>query len=453
MARSTLCVPSLLSVACALSVVTTHDAMANGPPGSVQRSSQSVIEPCANVRITPRGDTRLGRATRTSIILTGGRKAEAFHYRLEEGAVDVEVGEATAAATADVVGGELVEVAPQQPVVVLRSPREELAVVVAGTATVRIEDGHLVAINRNGRVLAGNAKHVRPLLARHAQSFACASGSAPRIVPPTPSFTLGRRLWLASGGKRVRPNGLSWSVSDTAIRYRVRVTSEGGDLTLETTDTTLGDQAPELGPGRYDVTVQPIDECGIEGAASEPARLQVLGMGIPLGGYVDDEGVVRAQVGDSVRLTNAEQVLISFPQGKHWLPAPKEIRLHHAREQKMYLRGDELSTPLVLRIAPRDVDAQIDIGPQGVTWPGQDVQVKVRLRSGSGNVPDWIEPVPRLMIGLERIYVPWKRKGAELHATIPPQPGNKPCVIRVEVTDQYGIVLGRSFMEVARGGG
>lgn len=64
-------------------------------------------------------------------------------------------------------------------------------------------------------------------------------------------------------------------------------------------------------------------------------------------------------------------------------------------------------------------------------------------------IPDWLDVIPTVTLGIDPISVDWKREGRVLRATIPPNEEKKgPWVLRVEVADQYGVPLGRDFVEI-----
>jgi hypothetical protein len=47
--------------------------------------------------------------------------------------------------------------------------------------------------------------------------------------------------------------------------------------------------------------------------------------------------------------------------------------------------------------------------------------------------------------------VKFRKKGHAFYGRVPPQPGPGPWVVRVDVSDQFGLALGRDFVEVIRG--
>jgi hypothetical protein len=58
--------------------------------------------------------------------------------------------------------------------------------------------------------------------------------------------------------------------------------------------------------------------------------------------------------------------------------------------------------------------------------------------------------VPRVTLGVDALDVQFRQRGRVLHGRVPPQPGAGPWVVRVDVADQFGLPLGRDFVEVIR---
>jgi hypothetical protein len=62
---------------------------------------------------------------------------------------------------------------------------------------------------------------------------------------------------------------------------------------------------------------------------------------------------------------------------------------------------------------------------------------------------EWIEPKPRVLVGVEEVEVEFKREAGGWRGILPARQGKGPWVVRVEVQDQHGIPLGRDFIEVS----
>ena len=61
-----------------------------------------------------------------------------------------------------------------------------------------------------------------------------------------------------------------------------------------------------------------------------------------------------------------------------------------------------------------------------------------------------MELKPEVKLGIEPIEVAFTRDGNRLIGTVPPADKPGPWVLRVEVKDQYGSLLGRDFLEIAK---
>jgi hypothetical protein len=336
--------------------------------------------------------------------------------------------------------------------VFVRSPDNEVAIVRSGWATVRMEAGKLTVINHDANVLTGTPQRVQALTKRHGRSGSCRLGNGSRPLPRVAHIRPGDRV-LFSIGKPVAPRGFSWIASTNAVRYRVRfinVATKHEAATFETERTSLGSDAPLLEQGSYDAIVEPIDACGLEGPATVE-RLRVVGLELPPGSFVDDQGRLRLQDEQRVGITNTEGLLMRSPGASTWYRAPEVLTFRGEGDRRVLLAVSRTGVSTELHMAPRDFAAEVKMAPTNVRWPEQPVTVTIQVVNRAGGpAPGWLHPIAHVTLGTRPLPVEWKQDGALLRTEIPPQPGSGPCVLRVEVTDQYGLTLGRSFLEVER---
>ncbi len=422
----------------------------------VNRVTKGTRESGPIVQLAP--NARIGRMSRVAIPLSGSRKKMTYQFTLQSGRADIELsGRRQQDVSVRHVDRRLVEL-PQtggEPIaaVLVRAPNGQVAIVVNGSATVEVRNGDLSVFNRKGKTLVGTVKSVKPLMPGFAQSFGCSANGGMREMVSKPLVLPGQRVWLSPGSKPIRPRAFSWNRSNGAERYLVRVTDviKGQPVaTFETEETSMGEQAPAIHPGKYNVSIVPIDGCGLHGDSSNVAELSVVGVGLPLGAYIDNQGAIRSVVNRPLRLTHADGVFMSYSDTGVWGPAPASVRLV-GREMNLRFRSTDLRHPTQMRIVPRDVHASIEMTPPTARWPEHSIDVKVTLGTGKhGPAPRWLKPRIKVMLGVKQIHVPWKRSGDVMRTTIPPQGDSCPCVIRVQVEDQYGISIGRDFLEVSR---
>jgi hypothetical protein len=55
-----------------------------------------------------------------------------------------------------------------------------------------------------------------------------------------------------------------------------------------------------------------------------------------------------------------------------------------------------------------------------------------------------------VLLGIDELAVSWRQQGTSFITEVPPQGGEGPWIVRVEVEDQYGHLLGRDFVEISR---
>jgi hypothetical protein len=201
--------------------------------------------------------------------------------------------------------------------------------------------------------------------------------------------------------------------------------------------------------GQFEVTVRALDQRDLPGPWSERIQLRVVGVDLPQGSYVASGNVHLGQ-GQKARFTHAEGLVMTHSGARRTLPATSLIPLHDNKRTMVSLRLPGAPDLTVTEFLPRPVRAQIEIGPKAARWPDDEVKIAISLRATEpGVVPIAIEPRAKVMIGLDPVEIKWQKKGEKLVAVVPPSSEQGPWVVRVEVEDQYGVPLGRDFLEVA----
>jgi hypothetical protein len=187
----------------------------------------------------------------------------------------------------------------------------------------------------------------------------------------------------------------------------------------------------------------------IAGVWSEPRALRVVGIELPPGGYFENGGIFLGG-GQQVKFSHSDGLEMTYIGAGKYVPASEAVGLYRNKRTIVSFRFPGSDEDTIARLEPRDVYAEVFAGPKLATWPKDPIELTVRVRTrGGAPAPAFLEVVPKVHVGIEPLEVSWRRQGNELHATIPPQASRGPWVIRVEVTDQFGIQLGRDFVEVA----
>jgi hypothetical protein len=267
--------------------------------------------------------------------------------------------------------------------------------------------------------------------------------AAPTVKPSS-------RLSIYQPGRP--PPQVTWAPVEGAATYEVRLTQEGRPDPLRVVRAPAAQTSlafDGLSVGTYEVTLHSIDADGVPGPPSDPSPLTVVNVSLPPGVSVGEGGQIR--LGSHQRLTLApiDRVQASLGFNGAFGPAPPELDVgpQGARLVRLRQAGDESSVELLL--IRRTLRALVEVGPATAHWPSTPVQIAVRLVDELGRPFDPPPPVrPQIRLGVEPIEASWRQEGAVLTATVEPHALPGPAVLRVEVADDRGVVVGRNFLEL-----
>ncbi len=386
----------------------------------------------ASLRLEP--GTKLYRVHKQTRLWLGNRGRTLTHLlALASGRVDVECSDPDLA-------------------VMVSAPLAVTSFVRGGRMHIAAEPDQVSIVNLDGNVSwAVKSWKFNPLAAGKVHSIAKDTEAESAILPP-PTVQLENNLFGGFDPQGAALSGVSWEPVPGAVRYRVSVEQLEPERrrvsNLETAVATLP-SPPRLGPGRYALSVQAVDRFGINGQFSAAEPFSVMGVRSSDGGYVDAQGNIIAGYDRSVHLTYADGLLM---KGQHeWGPLPEEIVLPSGEPMNLHLRQAGDTRLVSARILPPRVETSVFVGPKFAVWPGDSVHVEVKIAGPTpGTPPPWITPRFRVQLGIDELPVTWSQQGDTFVTEIPPQGGEGPWIVRVEVEDQYGHVLGRDFVELAQ---
>lgn len=346
---------------------------------------------------------------------------------------------------------ELPEGKGEPKTAVLFSANKVSAIVASGHATLLADDSGVLIANRSGTTLAGPDGKYKPLDggAQRAFSKATPDGVTTALIAP-PSFEPGRRMWFANAG-RADLDSAAWRAVPEAVSYEVRLTSGNGEVvgTQRTNKPALAQPFQGLPPGKYTLQVASVDARGIASQPSKPATFQILGLELPPGAYVSADGAVHLAPGQKAVLSDVSELEMAHSKKTRFIPASKTLGLYRNESTTLWLRVKGSAEAQTVRLEPRRLVADVVVGPKRAIWPRDMVQIAIQLRDTTGKpVPSWVKVKPAVTLGIDPLELSWQRSGDMLRATVPAPPGDGPWVVRVEVTDQFGIPLGYDFLEV-----
>lgn len=263
----------------------------------------------------------------------------------------------------------------------------------------------------------------------------------------SPKFISEKDLYVAGNdGTSIE---LDWTGLPGASAYSVRLNSSTGKhLEMRVTESQV--RIPNVLPGIYQAEVLAIDTAGISGTLSQAKQIQVIGVDAPSGGYVDANGAVRLGKSHRAKFTHAEGVVMVFGNGSDWQPAEQLVGMLREEITTLHLRRLNSSELTTVRLMPRGLAAEVKFKDKSPSWPGKALQFEIAISADGGSQDaSWIEANIHAKSGIDTISVKSRREGDKIIGEIPVQAGKGPWVVRLEVTDQYDLPIGRGFVEVA----
>lgn len=325
------------------------------------------------------------------------------------------------------------------------------AVVSAGQATLVAQGEQTTVASVEGDVRTLAADHWQTLAPGTLSHFNGQHGSAPEPTVSAPTLAPGQRLWF-SAGDPVAITGFAFGKVDKAQRYELRLRAADGNVQVRHVQgrTRLDDPFAPVLPGQYELTARSLDAEGIAGRWSKPEAVRVVGVTLPPGGYAAG-GDIYIGKGQEVRFSNTDGLEMTYEGAGRYVPASQAVSLYRGEATMVSFRVPGSLYPTSARLRPRGLFAHVALGPSRAVWPTDPVQIAVELRTKNGeSIPQWVELKTEVMLGIEPIEVAFTRDGNRLVGTVPPTDRPGPWVVRVEVKDQFGALLGRDFLEIAK---
>lgn len=396
-------------------------AGANGAEYLLPSQARLTLAPGAAVRVFP---------VPQQLQLTPGSKTATYSLALVHGRVDVQV-------------------PPKPKSAVLISLGKSSAVIGAGRAAVlkRTEDFTVASFEGDVRTLvADHWQTLAPGTLSHLDN-ARASSPEPTLAPP--KLAAGQRIWF-SAGSAVPLAGFTLGAVERAAYYELRLRGQGGEqLRTIRGGTQLADSFSAAAPGQYELVARTVDAEGIAGPWSAVEPVRVLGVSLPPGGYTA-AGEIFVGKGQEVRFSNVDGLEMTYEGAGRYVPASQAVSLYRGETTVVSFRLPGSLYPTTARLRPRSVYAHVGLGPQRAVWPRDSVQIAIDIRNKDGApVPDWLEVKPDVLLGITPVEIAFTRDGNRLVGTVPQPDSAGPWVLRVEVKDQYGALLGRDFLEIA----
>lgn len=421
----------LLFVALSCSVLPAAHAAEVGSAAKATSGETRTLPGGALLTFSADAKYELGKAIRLQLAPAGHDKTTVQVIKLSAGRVSITIPASKNPKTA----------------VLVQAPRKVSALAKGGESLVITASERVTVAAVSGEMLAASGNDWKPLPSGLVRSFGVGAASEQR-VPETPALSATSSMLLALDGN-VSTNLKIAPSANVAYRQLVLYRIEGSKRTKLSDADFREDsrQLSNLAPGRYEARVRAVDRFGVESPAST-LTLRVIGAELPEGSRLVGDSILLGRSG-RVKLIGAEGLESSYGRVNMFVPAPKDVGLTRGQSTFLRLREPGGSQELAIKLEPRTLRADVAIGPKTARWPGEPLQVQVKLFDHSGKpVTDALKTKPRVFVNVDAVEPVWTHAGNTYTAKVAPRPGAGPWVVRVEVNDDFGDQVGRDFIEL-----
>ncbi|MDF3064773.1 MAG: hypothetical protein K0R38_374 [Polyangiaceae bacterium] len=419
-------------VALACCVATSSPAWASEPAaGRATAGETRTLPGGAVVTFSKDAKYEVGKPIKLQLSATGSDKTPVQVIRLSAGRASVTIPESKKPKTA----------------VLIQAPRKVSAVAKGGQSLVIVAADRVSVAAVKGEMLAALGNDWKPLPSGIVRSHG-AGTSTDQAVPAAPKLHVEESLLLALTG--TASTKLRAQAQDVAYRKLALSRVDGAKRTPLREQEWRSDahQLPELEPGRYEVTARAVDRFGVESVASEPLTVRVIGATLPDGARLSEGAILLGRSG-RVRLIGAEGLEASYGKASLFIPVPADVGLARGDSTLLRLRAPGAKEELRIRLEPRTLKADVEIGPKSARWPTDPLQVTVKLFDHRGRpITEALKIKPQVFVNVGQVEPTWTHTGNTYTTKVAPAVGMGPWVVRVEVTDDFGDSAGRDFIEL-----
>jgi hypothetical protein len=336
--------------------------------------------------------------------------------------------------------------------VLVQGPGRISAVAKGGHSVVIAASNRVTVAAISGDMLAASGNDWRSLASGVVREFVSGAGSDHAVLPAPETKVSAPVALSVSDGAKQSPLDAAATPIARAAGYEFGLWKMAGSerqLLKRLHSKVASVQLSDLAPGSYGISAHATEASGLEGAESEVVPLRVVSAQLPAGAKLTDGGILLAP-SQRIRLLGTEGVEVSYGKAPQFVPAPNTIGLIRGEPTLVRLRARGSKDELSLTLAPRTLRAEVQVGPPRARWPHDNVAVTVRLTDSRGRaVPEDVAAKASVFVNVTPVKVDWKRDRNTLSGVVPRGTGAGPWVVRVEVADDTGNVVGRNFLEIA----
>ena len=367
-------------------------------------------------------------------------KTRTYVYKLSRGQLEVNIGETGRNTTA----------------VLVMAPQGLSGAVLGGRGVVRVSRDSISFTAREHAMLIAKGSHSRQLAEGQTLAVDDRGGFHQVGQPPQPELFIEQGLALTMPGAGFKTT-VRFKPSDEVDSYQVALLKRKGNgwsrvlsqMTQRNHATLQGKEA-----GDYAVVARALNRFGVESEVSAAVPLRAVGVRLPRGARATDGGIFLAPT-EHLELIAIDGLKMNYGLGAYSIDAPKSLSLGRSKRALVSLWDPTTESKLYLQLFAQATQARIKLGTPTATWPKDTIEAVVKLEDGAGRALENTKGFhAKVSVNLKPVALAWKRAKNVMRARIPAPPAMPgPWVIRLEVANAKGEIVGRDFLEVAKSPG
>lgn len=372
-----------------------------------------------------------------SLMLLPGKKTPTYSIILRRGLVDIDAPTET----------------PSRVAVAVGTPGEVRMVTLSGQSSVKVDGKTVTAVSHLGLTTIAHGPKLTRLPNEVKRSYSNQGAFRDRPLLDATRWVGGRRIWIAATEKNVSVSGYVWAEVPEAVGYVVSMRELATQRTVtqvRVTKPVVESFQQSLAPGRYELDIVAVDSDGFVSNNRTKIPVTVVGLELPGGATALGKDTVVVAQEQRVRLTYAEGLTLTTADHKSGVAGNEPFGLEGLDRATILIHPPGGGDTSILTLVRREPLVSTWVGPKLATWPDDPIQLHVSFFDGRGQpTPIHVEPTIRVFVGVEPVAVEWNKQGSFWQSRLAKIQGPGPWVVRLEVTDQYGAIIGRDFAEIA----
>ena len=373
-----------------------------------------------------------------SLMLLPGKKSQTYSIILRRGLVDIDVPNGSQSRLAVMVG----------------TPGDLRLITFYGKASINVDGRAVVAVCHEGLSTVSRGSTIAKLPPTVKRQYSKQGAFTEHSLLDATRWIGGRRVWLATAKAPVPISGYVWSPVVGATGYVVvlKDLSTRSEISRTRVESPVVEAfSKPLVPGKYELSVAAIDSDGIVSNERAQIPITVVGVELPGGAVALPKDTIEVAPEQQVRLSShAAGLTLTTAAHKSGVAATEPFGLEGLDRATILIHPEGGGDSAALTLVKREPTVSVWVGPKLAIWPADPLQLQVSFVDAHGRpTPNDVEASVRVLLGVEPVEVTWDKQGSLWQANLPPMKDRGPWVVRVEVVDQYGNIIGRDFTEVA----